>query len=70
MKIKAAKEIGKIIRERRKKIGYTQAYLSELTGLSTSFISDVENGKPTVELEKVINLASLLGLDILLEERG
>lgn len=70
MKITAAEEIGRIIKARRKKIGYTQAYLSELTGLSISFISDVENGKPTVELEKVIDLASLLGLDILLQKRG
>ena len=45
-------------------MGYTQAYLAEVTGFSTSFISDLENGKPTAELEKALFLANLLGLDV------
>ena len=48
---------------------YTQKYISEFTGLSVSFISDVENGKPTVEFEKVLRLVHILGMDILVEER-
>ena len=40
------------------------------TGYSVSFISDLENGKPTIELEKAIRLANLLGLDLALIARG
>ena len=70
MKIIDAKSLGKAIRDRRKELHYTQAYLSEFTGFSVSFISDLERGKPTVELEKTLKIINILGLDILIEKRG
>ena len=42
-----AMSFGKVLRMRRKKLGYTQAFVSEFCGLSVSFISDLENGKET-----------------------
>ncbi|MCI7129287.1 MAG: helix-turn-helix domain-containing protein [Lachnospiraceae bacterium] len=69
MKITGAKDLGKAIQQQRKRMGYTQAYLAEVTGFSTSFISDLENGKPTAELEKALFLANLLGLDVEIVER-
>lgn len=70
MKITDAKSLGAMVRERRKELNYTQAFLSEFTGLSVSFISDLERGKPTVEIEKTLRLINLLGLDLILEKRG
>lgn len=70
MKIIDAKSLGKAIRDRRKEPHYTQTYLSEFTGFSVSFISDLERGKPTVELEKTLKIINILGLDILIEKRG
>lgn len=70
MKITDSKSLGLAIRMRRKKLHYTQAYLSEFTGFSVSFISDLERGKPTAEIEKTIILVNLLGLDLLVEKRG
>lgn len=70
MKVLDAKGLGKIIRERRKELHYTQVFLSEFTGYSVSFISDVENGKPTIEFEKTLNLMHVLGLDLIAEKRG
>ena len=70
MKISETTEFGKAIRARRRELGYTQAYLSEFSGLSVSFISDIENGKKTIELGKSIYLANLLGMDIELISRG
>lgn len=70
MKISDAKSFGKAIRLRRKELGYTQAYLSEFTGFSVSFISDLERGKVTAELGKAIYLVNLLGLDLNIEKRG
>lgn len=55
--------LGEIIRKQRKDKGLTQKQLTELTGLSSSFISDVENGKATVELGKVIQIINILGLN-------
>ena len=70
MKIRNAIELGDAIRKRRKELNYTQAYISSVTGFSVSFISDLENGKSTTELGKSIYLANMLGLDLIIEERG
>ena len=70
MKILDSKDLGKRIRERRKELQYTQVYLSEFTGFSVSFISDLEKGKSTAELGKAIYIANLLGLDCSLQQRG
>jgi len=70
MKITDSRSLGQAIRERRKELNYTQAYLSEFTGFSVTFISDLERGKPTAEIEKTIRLINILGLDILIERRG
>ena len=70
MKITDAKSFGQALRKRRKELNYTQSYISEFTGFSVSFISDLENGKPTAELGKAIYLANMLGLDIVINARG
>ena len=62
--------LGQTIRNRRKKLSYTQRYISEITGFSMSFLSDLENGKPTCEIGKTMHLMNLLGLDINVDERG
>ena len=70
MKITDTASLGNAIRSRRKELNYTQGYISEITGLSISFLSDLENGKPTAEIGKTIEVINLLGLDILVESRG
>ena len=70
MKITSTMEFGRTIRNKRKKLGYTQAQLSEYTGFSTSFISDLENGTETAELGKALFLLQLLGLDLAINNRG
>lgn len=70
MKISDSASLGLAIRNRRKQLGYTQKYISDFTGFSVSFISDLENGKPTAELEKTLSVVNLLALDVFVEERG
>ena len=70
MKINESKDFGEALKQRRKELGYTQSYISDVLGLSVSFISDLENGKKTAELEKAICYANMLGLDIIIESRG
>lgn len=69
MKITDANSFGNAIRKRRKELGYTQGYLSEFSSLSVSFLSDLERGKKTVEIEKAFYVACILGLDICLTIR-
>lgn len=70
MKISNVEDFGKIIRNKRKSLGYTQGYVASVSGLSMSFISDLERGKKTIELSKAMFLANLLGLDVLLSDRS
>ena len=70
MVINNAADFGESLKKRRKELGYTQRYISEFTGFSISFISDLENGKSTAELGKAIYLANMLGLDISVNARG
>ncbi|MCF0129122.1 MAG: helix-turn-helix transcriptional regulator [Pseudobutyrivibrio sp.] len=69
MKITNANSFGKAIKDRRKALGYTQQELSDFCGMSTSFLSNLENGKETCEIGKAMYIASILGLDLFLEER-
>ena len=70
MKITNSKTFGETVKNKRKQLGYTQKYISEFTGLSISFLSDLENGKKTIELDKALIVANILGLDVELNERG
>ncbi len=63
-------DFGKMLKKRRKELGLTQRYISDFTGFSISFISDLENGKSTAELGKALYLANMLGLDIVVNARG
>ena len=69
MVIHDCRDFGAALRMRRKQRGYTQQRLSELTGLSVSFISDLERGKETAELGKAMLLMNLLALDCTLRAR-
>ena len=70
MVVNNAADLGKALKKRRKELGYTQRYISEFTGFSISFISDLENGKSTAEIGKAIYLTNMLGLDITVNARG
>ena len=70
MKIVDAKTFGQEIRRRRKELNYTQAFLADFTGLSVSFISDLENGKETCELGKAFYMLNILGMDCNVSDRG
>ena len=63
-------ELGKAIKERRRELGYTQAFLASYAGVSASFLSELENGKETIQLGKMMMVLSLLGMDMCLSRRG
>ena len=63
-------DLGRCIRTRRKEQGATQAEFASLCGVGVRFISDLENGKPTVELGKVLQVLKCLGLEVSIRPRG
>lgn len=65
-----AKTLGTAVRERRRELGYTQAFLADYAGVSASFLSELENGKETIQLGKMLEVINLLGMDIYMGRRG
>lgn len=53
--------------ERRHELRLTQVALAQRAGVSERFVRTVEDGKPTVRLDKVLLLLRALGLRIRIE---
>lgn len=66
---KEVASLGQCVRLARKQQGLTQAELAGLAGVGARFVSDVENGKPTVQLGLVLHLLNLVGLELVSVER-
>ena len=49
-------DIGKLVRKERRRQGATQAELAGMSNVGITFISQLENGKETAEIGKVINV--------------
>lgn len=69
MYIRSASDMGSMVRSKRKQLGLSQAQLAEFCGCGTRFISDLENGKPTVQIEKVFDVVAMLSLDVRVTDR-
>lgn len=59
-----ATDIGQIIKLTRKKLGVTQRQLALTSGTGLRFIIELEQGKPTCQLEKVLTVLRTLGLRV------
>lgn len=53
----------------RRTKGYSQQEFADLAGVGRRFISNLENGKPTAEIGKVLQVLTALGLDLELRAR-
>jgi len=60
--ITSTQVLGLIVKNKRKQDQLTQIELAELTGVGIRFLSELENGKPTVQLDKVLQVLAGLGL--------
>lgn len=69
-KVESVKEIGRLVRAHRKSQAATQAEFASLCGVGVRFISDLENGKPTMQLSKVLHVLQCLGLEISIQPRA
>ena len=58
--------IGQIIRENRKRLGVTQKDLALTSGTGLRFIIELEKGKETCQIGKVLTVLQTLGIRIAL----
>ncbi len=56
------KKIGSLVKKSRKNQGLTQSEAAGYLNVGTRFLSELENGKPTVQLEKALHVLKGLGL--------
>lgn len=57
--------LGEAVRRRRRELGLRQAELADLAGCSQRFVHTVEHGKPSLQLDKILDLLDVLGLGLL-----
>lgn len=68
--IRSSVELGAVIRDQRKRLALKQLDVAGLGNTGNRFIVDLENGKPTVQLQKVLDLMDLLGLEVVVRTKA
>ena len=53
-----------LVKQRRKQLGLTQHDLAERAGVGLRFIRDLEQGKPSLRMDKVNEVLALFGHEL------
>lgn len=56
-----------IVKYHRKQAGLSRRELSDLSGVSTTFLSDLEGGKQTLQFDKVLDVLKILNISMVFE---
>ena len=64
--IGSPEELGAALRRSRKTLGLTQAELARAAGVGLRFVGEVEAGKPSAQLGRVMQLIEALGGSLVL----
>ncbi len=64
MKITSSEDIGQFIKQKRKDDGLTLLEAAAICDVSYAFFSALENGKETVQLNKVLQVLRGLGIEL------
>jgi HTH-type transcriptional regulator/antitoxin HipB len=70
MPVRTAVELGVLIRAQRKHLGLNQLDIAGMGNTGNRFIVDLESGKPTVQLQKVLDIVDLLGLEVVVRPKA
>jgi HTH-type transcriptional regulator/antitoxin HipB len=57
-----AASVGPAIRRYREEAGLTQAQLAEMAGLNRTYLSDLEQGRETEQVRRILRVLKLLGV--------
>lgn len=60
--ISTASDLGALVREARKAKGLSQQEFADLAGVGRRFVSDLEGGKGSVEMDKALMVARCIGM--------
>ena len=62
-------ELGQVVREARRRRGLTQSDVAQRSGVGLRFVSELENGKPTIQIERALRVAAALDLVVRVHDR-
>ena len=65
-----ASQLAEIVRRERKRQKVSQIRLSQLADVGVRFVRDLEDGKETVQLDKVLAVLETLGIAVELSSSG
>jgi len=68
-RIRSSEDLGIVLTRARKHRGYSQQQFADIAGVGRRFVSDLENGKATVQLGKLLQVLTALGLDLEVKSR-
>ncbi len=68
-RINDPKALGALVRSRRRELGLTQTQLAGVAGTTLRFLSELERGKKTAQLDGVMRVLGALGLDLVARSR-
>ena len=60
--IRGANDLARVIRNSRKARGWTQSEVARRAEVGLRFLSELENGKPTVQLDRTLRVLTALEL--------
>lgn len=69
-RIQTSQELGELIRAYRTSQKILQADMAGLANTGNRFIVDLEKGKPTIQLQKVLDVLDLIGLEVVIQRKG
>jgi HTH-type transcriptional regulator / antitoxin HipB len=67
--VRSSAELGAVVRAQRRRLALRQLDIAGLGNTGNRFIVNLENGKPTVQLQKVIDIMDLLGLELVVRSK-
>lgn len=70
VQVEDVSQIGQLVRQRRKEARMTLKDAAALAGVGVRFLSELERGKPTLQLGLAIQVLQLFGLELHVEKRG
>jgi y4mF family transcriptional regulator len=68
--VRSSNDVGNIARTVRREQGLTQLDIAGIANTGNRFIIELEQGKPTVQLQKVLDALALVGLEVVLRRKG
>jgi HTH-type transcriptional regulator/antitoxin HipB len=69
MVIKTPKDLGKLVRQKRKHHNLTQVELAGLSDVGSRFLVELEQGKATIEIGKALQVMRMLGISLTTETK-